>query len=71
MNRPAKRLKSWCVQKAEVTEAFLSLKLLDGFISAITPCDRTLMCRQREAQCLFVHGYSELIVLRYNSVLCT
>ncbi|XP_074964813.1 kell blood group glycoprotein isoform X6 [Phalacrocorax aristotelis] len=29
MNRLAKRLKSWCVQKAEVTETFLSLKPLE------------------------------------------
>ncbi|XP_054052627.1 kell blood group glycoprotein isoform X4 [Rissa tridactyla] len=29
MNRLAKKLKSWCVQKAEVTEAFLSLKPLE------------------------------------------
>lgn len=103
MNRLTKRLKSWCVQKAEVTEAFLSLKPLEKewkgpapsdiptcfyrhtmlnrclihtencrwFCKCHHTCDHTLICRQRKGQCLFVHGYSELIILRYNSVLYT
>lgn len=101
MNRLAETLKPWCVQRAEITEAFLSLKPLEKewkrpaplciptcfyrhrvlnrylihtknwrwFYKCQNAWVHTLMSMHREVQVLSFHEYSELILLRNNSIL--